>query len=916
MSIKNKIQNIIIALSLVAVIGVVPVTANAITLGELIELFIALEIIPADKADAARAVLADDTSEGSCFEWTRNLSKGSTGQDVKELQMFLNQSNDTELVFIGIVSKGNETDYFGPITANAVTRFQNKYATDILVPLGLSQGTGYFGNSTRAKIHSLCVPEPLVVGVPVIDEPVVSGVSIEKDINQPLNILAPESAARIEFTRILLKAGDEDVVIDSIVVKRTGLASNGSFSGVFLMYEDGTLIGTERLLNSHDEATLGTPFTIPANTTKVVIVGANMKAELELYAGEMPSFSVIKINTDASVEGTLPIEGATHTINSTLSIGSVVVSEGKDNPGNNEEETIGTENVVFSSLKIKNTSSSEDITVHGIRFYNAGTISIDDLDVVVRVNDGLSMDVVTEGRYFSVSFPVGVTIKKGKHKTFNLEGDIAYNSNAVGRTIRFEIDRAVDINIKGNNFGYGILPQVGDFAEDIEIITGNIESFSRNNSVTAENVMIAQSDQVLGGFKIELEGEGIHINTMVFNVSITGSATASDLKDVSLVDEDDTTLAGPVDGSVDTITFNDVELPIGVTKFTLQGELTDSFSDGDTFSVETDPSSDWNGVRGVVTDNTIALAGTSKTSATQTASDGGALSVIEDSTSPEAMLIMGGERITLGVFKLMVDDSEDILLKEVVLTAVGVPDVIAFYELYNAEGGGVLNYSTEEDGDDTTFTFDNLVLEKDTDFKLVVKAVLTDIDGTIVVNGDELSVVFTSFEAEGDISEKELLGTPGITGATHVLYEAFPSFVWDKEGQNAILFPQGRMPIDTLLVTNNGDEDITVKDITLSFLGDYGSLGDIVLEDKSGSVLATEAGTNLVVFSINLDIAKGGSEEVNVYADTLSFGTDSILQVMLEDVSGSIVWSIDSVGSFESKEILPDRNLYSRSLTR
>ena len=154
--IKNRIQNIIIALSLVAVMGIVPITASAITLGELIELFIALEIIPADKADAARAVLADDTPKESCFEWKRNLSKGAKGVDVLELQKFLNQSNDTELAFMGIGSKGNETNYFGSLTANAVTRFQNKYATDILTPLGLTKGTGVVGPSTRAKLNEIC----------------------------------------------------------------------------------------------------------------------------------------------------------------------------------------------------------------------------------------------------------------------------------------------------------------------------------------------------------------------------------------------------------------------------------------------------------------------------------------------------------------------------------------------------------------------------------------------------------------------------------------------------------------------------------------------------------------------------------------------------------------------------------------
>jgi len=916
MSIKNKIRNTIIALSLIAVMGVIPVTASAITLAELVELFIALEIIPADKAESARSVLSQDTpTVDSCsYNWTRNLSKGSTGEDVKNLQIFLNKTSDTELASFGVGSKDNETNYFGLITANAVARFQDKYASDILTPLGLTKGTGYFGASTQAKVNALCVPEPVVVVPPIVGTPTFTGLEVSS-IDQPTNILAPEGAARIEFTRITLKAGDEDVTVKGVIVERTGFSSNAPFSSIFLMYEDGTLIGTGKLLNSHNQATVGTSFVIPAGTTKTVVIGANMKADLTSSAGEMPILSVIGVNTNSSVTGDFPIDGATHTVNSTLAIGSVVVSEGRDNPSADETISIGSEDVVFSSLKIKNTSSSEDISVNGIRFYNAGTIAVEDLIAVVRVNDGYPIAVVNEGRYFSVTFPAGVTIQRGKYKTFELSGDIAYSGNAVGRVIRFEIDRPYDINVSGNNFGYGILPTIGDFAEDIEIITGNIESFSRNNAVTAENIIIGQSEQVLGGFKIELEGEGIHVNTLKFNVVTTGSADASDLKDVQLLDEDGVTLAGPVDGSDSTITFNDVEFPIGVTSFTLLGELTLTFEDGDTVKLNTDPSSAlWSGVRGIVTDNAITLAGTSKTSATQTASNGGELTITEDSTSPKATLFKGGERVTLGVFKFTTEDAEDVELKEITLTS--VTEAISFYEIYNASGGGVLNYSTDEDGDNTTFTFDNLVLAKDNDTKLIVKAVLTDIDGTAVSNGDTLTVTLTSYEAEGVVSEKELIETVDVETATHTLYEAFPELSWENAGDNITLFPQARTPIDTIFISNNGNEDITLGTITLDFLGDYASLGDVVLEDRNGDILATEAGDTSVTFTIDLDVPRNGFEEIKVYADTIAFDADSILQVMLEDVSGSVVFSIDGIGTYSHDEILPSGNIYSQSLSR
>ena len=76
------------------------------------------------------------------------LKFGITNADVTKLQQFL--ANDSSIYPQGLV-----TGYFGPLTKQAVIHFQEKYASEILVPLGLTHGTGFVGPATLRKLNAL-----------------------------------------------------------------------------------------------------------------------------------------------------------------------------------------------------------------------------------------------------------------------------------------------------------------------------------------------------------------------------------------------------------------------------------------------------------------------------------------------------------------------------------------------------------------------------------------------------------------------------------------------------------------------------------------------------------------------------------------------------------------------------------------
>jgi len=101
--------------------------------------------------DRIAEILAEDSSdEYSCQSFNNNLYYGMrNNNEVMCLQEFLkDQGSD-------IYPEGLVTGNFLSLTKAAIIRFQEKYKEQILTPLGLKKGTGYFGFKTREIINQL-----------------------------------------------------------------------------------------------------------------------------------------------------------------------------------------------------------------------------------------------------------------------------------------------------------------------------------------------------------------------------------------------------------------------------------------------------------------------------------------------------------------------------------------------------------------------------------------------------------------------------------------------------------------------------------------------------------------------------------------------------------------------------------------
>ncbi|MSR76128.1 MAG: PKD domain-containing protein, partial [Candidatus Ryanbacteria bacterium] len=96
-----------------------------------------------------------------CYSFEQNLRVGDKNSSVADLKEVLRRE--------GLYTQKDARTDFDESLASSVTAFQEKYRDEVLRPVGLSNGTGYVGKGTRAKLNALygCTRPP--VGGQTID---------------------------------------------------------------------------------------------------------------------------------------------------------------------------------------------------------------------------------------------------------------------------------------------------------------------------------------------------------------------------------------------------------------------------------------------------------------------------------------------------------------------------------------------------------------------------------------------------------------------------------------------------------------------------------------------------------------------------------------------------------------------------
>ena len=734
------VAGVAVAVALMGAVAVAPAQAATLTAAQIQSITNLLSQFGADAATIANVTAAlngqatpgtGSGTGGACPALSRSLQMGSDGADVKALQVFLNSSATTQVASAGAGSPSNESTYFGGLTKAAVIKFQSANGVSAI---------GIVGPATRAAIAAVCgtgtttPPPPGTI-------PTTGGQVTVSAGAQPVNSLAPLGASRVPFTTFTVtNNSNAAVTVNSVTVQRVGLGVDAIFSGIVLLDSNGLQTGTAKTLNSNHQANLD-GFTLAAGASQTFTVAGNIiSTNTTDRSGQVVGLQVVAINTSATVSGSLPINGASQTLNTTLTLGSVSTTTSSYDPGAAQSKNIGDSAVRISGLRFT-AGSAEDLKLYNVRWRQVGTASASDIaNVMTFVGDtGYPTILSADGKYYTTVFPGGLLIAKGNSIDLYTKVDLV-GSNSASRTVDLDIDKVTDIYFVGQTYGYGIAPSgtaTPWFTGYVTTINaGSATTIGKATEVAAQNIAVNVPNQVLGGFVTDFKGEAVSVTSLPITIATsTGWLGSSNITSISLVDANGVVVAGPVDEAAScttgcTVTFTDtITFPTGRKVWTIKGKIPSGVANNSTVIVTTVPTS-WSGITGQTSGNTISL--TQGTFDMNTMTVKAAALTATMSTQPSSQnVVAGATSVLLGQVQLDASQSgEDIRMSSIPLTQTGTITELTSCQLYNGSTalntGGNVPSALSASGSHTTFTFDNtMVIPKGTILTLGIKCDVT-----------------------------------------------------------------------------------------------------------------------------------------------------------------------------------------------
>jgi hypothetical protein len=406
----------------------------------------------------------------------------------------------------------------------SVNSSKNVEPGSYLVAIVLDNQNGYVGVSN--SVNFTVTTGSVVVG---------NGVTVAAGI-QPANTLAFNNATRLPFTVVKFTASsDKDVNVSSLTVERTGLANDAAFSGVVLVDESGTQLGVATLNSTH-QAILSGGFIVRAGQTRTMTIAANRGTTVGC-AGQVASFSLVSVAANATVNGTLPIVGASHTINESLvSPPTITYLSPTSGPA-------GTPVVISGS----GFSATNNIVYFGTGYLPFALPSADGKTINFTVPSTLQppMPPCPTGMYCTLAMPAPVPVTAGIYPVrvgtpvgganFTVVSSITptpitatITSTSAKAAGNFEMDAGGTATISGTYFfgvGKGGMPAVP------QVFIGGIQAVVTSASETLVGITVPSS--LTAGQSYDLYLSGIYGRSNIVSIKILSTVAPAPIPTIS-----------------------------------------------------------------------------------------------------------------------------------------------------------------------------------------------------------------------------------------------------------------------------------------------------------------------------------------------------------------------------------------------
>lgn len=504
----------------------------------------------------ALGVFAITASTASAFDFTTNLKQGVSNPQVKELQKVLNMSADTQVAASGVGSAGNESSYFGALTKAAVIKFQNKYASEVLTPAGLTSGTGFVGAMTRAKLSAISagvMTTPSTGGLPAgctstVGFSSTTGVKCDSTgtpstQSGPITVALATSnpaAGTIVAGQALADLAhftfSGSGTVNSVMLKRTGISDQNTLSNVYLY--DGVVRLTDGYsFNTNGEITMNN-IGLMVSGSKTISVKADVSSSAS--SGQTTMVTLTGVTAAGASASSVSLSG-----NSMMIASGSTLATAQFNAANtvlSASVNAGTSAYTVWSNSVQ--INTRSLWLKGANFRMVGSAPSDALANIKLYVDGVDTGkmatvVMTNGSNYAVfdlaSAPKELTT--GSH-TIDVRADIVKGAN---RTVQFSIQQSADlmildpqvgVNVAIGSTGAGSVPSN---AGTISINTGSATAVIDPTFQSLTNVTGGASNTVIGKFKLFSYGEELKVNSLSVTPVLTSmTPAASGLDDVTL----------------------------------------------------------------------------------------------------------------------------------------------------------------------------------------------------------------------------------------------------------------------------------------------------------------------------------------------------------------------------------------------